>query len=428
MILLWEAWRFYQRGDLLYIYHHEAFHFHYWGFSWVNPLPPIWMNVVLSLWALTAFCVALGIFYRWTIICLGVVIAYFFLLEKAQYLNHFYLILVINAFLILIPTHKTSIFKIKSSSGDLIYHQPIPKYYLLIMQSLIGLVYFYGGIAKINPDWLDGLPLRLWYQNVDLGFFSSMISIEQFAYFASYAGLILDLMVWPALLWRHTRWLAIIGLVIFHLINTFTFSIGVFPWLMLWATILFLNESFLQKIAQKLQFLNLMSRIPRKDLTTSSPPEPLSRLSQTLVITLFISQLLIPLRHHLIPGNVAWTEDGHKFSWRMKLRSKAGKIKIKMVHPVSGKTYPVPLEDFLSNRQIRKMSVRPDMIVELSHALAEDCGGLYPGITCKIYVDSFISLNGRPLQRYINDQLDMGQAQQLFLERSSFILPEPKLY
>ena len=41
-----------------------------------------------------------------------------------------------------------------------------------------------------------------------------------------------------------------------------------------------------------------------------------------VVFVFLIVQILVPLRLHLYEGDVKWTEYGHKFSWRMKLRTK----------------------------------------------------------------------------------------------------------
>ncbi|WP_316930169.1 HTTM domain-containing protein [Leeuwenhoekiella sp. MAR_2009_132] len=35
-------------------------------------------------------------------------------------------------------------------------------------------------------------------------------------------------------------------------------------------------------------------------------------------------QLELPLRHWIIKDDVLWTEEGHRLSWRMMLRSKGG--------------------------------------------------------------------------------------------------------
>ena len=43
-----------------------------------------------------------------------------------------------------------------------------------------------------------------------------------------------------------------------------------------------------------------------------------------LIGSWLLLQTAVPLRHWTLPGNVAWNEDGHRYSWRMKLRSKRG--------------------------------------------------------------------------------------------------------
>ena len=43
----------------------------------------------------------------------------------------------------------------------------------------------------------------------------------------------------------------------------------------------------------------------------------------TTLLGIYVAfQLLVPLRHWLYPGDVNWTDEGHRFSWRMKLRYK----------------------------------------------------------------------------------------------------------
>jgi len=37
-----------------------------------------------------------------------------------------------------------------------------------------------------------------------------------------------------------------------------------------------------------------------------------------------ISQIVLPSRHWLIEDHVLWSEEGHRLSWRMMLRTKSG--------------------------------------------------------------------------------------------------------
>ena len=77
---------------------------------------------------------------------------------------------------------------------------------------------------------------------------------------------------------------------------------------------------------------------PRRVTGLTSPPGPLSgaeRGSSSRVVLAFLAvyvavQLLVPLRHLLYPGDVAWTEEGHRFSWRMRLREKEQSIELRV--------------------------------------------------------------------------------------------------
>ena len=63
-------------------------------------------------------------------------------------------------------------------------------------------------------------------------------------YLISYGGLLFDLLIVPLLLWRRTRPLAFLVALAFHLTNWYLFNIGIFPWLMIAATLLFFPPSW----------------------------------------------------------------------------------------------------------------------------------------------------------------------------------------
>jgi len=58
-------------------------------------------------------------------------------------------------------------------------------------------------------------------------------------------------------------------------------------------------------------------------------------------------QILLPLRPLFYTGNVFWTEEGYRMSWKMMLRHKTGKIHFKIIDTSSGKTWRTePAEKF----------------------------------------------------------------------------------
>ena len=67
------------------------------------------------------------------------------------------------------------------------------------------------------------------------------------------------------------------------------------------------------------------STAARERAAARRPAGPAPRLQWALVavLGLFVaSNVLVPLRHFAYPGEVHWTEEGHRFAWHMKLRDK----------------------------------------------------------------------------------------------------------
>ena len=118
--------------------------------------------------------------------------------------------------------------------------------------------------------------------------------------------------------------------------------------------------------------------------------------------------VLMPLRHHLYPGNVSWTEEGHNFSWHMMLRTKRGTLSLTATDSATGESWMIDQRDYLSSRQRSEMEGSPNMIVLFAHYLEEELreeGHQNVGIRAR----ANISLNGRPRQLLIDPTLDLTQ-------------------
>ena len=350
--------------------------FTYWGFHWIKPLPRFdcfgfqfeGMNMVFLLLAIASFLVAIGLFYRVAATAVFILFSYIFLLEQANYLNHFYLIVLISFLMIFVPAHRRW-------SADARRHPELaaasgPGWALWMLRFQVGVPYFFGGIAKINGDWLTGEPMRKWLAvRTDFPIFGGFFQEEWMVYFMSYSGLLLDLLVVPALLWRPTRLPALLAITLFHIMNAKLFSIGIFPWFMIFATwALFYNRDF------------------GYWMTGDPPSKKESGTREALPRWLLIScavwiaiQVLLPFRHWLYPGDVNWTEEGHRFSWHMKLRDKDCTVfNLRLIDPENGKTLRVnPYysklgrgeKNLLSKRQFRKMLARPYLLKQFVDVL-----------------------------------------------------------
>ena len=119
-------------------------------------------------------------------------------------------------------------------------------------------------------------------------------------------------------------------------------------------------------------------------------------------------QLLVPLRYLLYPGDVAWTEEGHRFSWRMRLREKEQTLELLITAPASGLNRKVDPRQFVTAWQIDGMEGRPDMILQLAHHVAERARQQgHPDV--EVRVRALTSLNGRPAQDQIDPTVDLAR-------------------
>ncbi|MCB0588581.1 MAG: HTTM domain-containing protein, partial [Phaeodactylibacter sp.] len=148
------------------------------------------------------------------------------------------------------------------------------------------------------------------------------------------------------------------------------------------------------------------------------------RVIVPVVMAVVAVHLLIPLRHHLFPGDVAWTEEGHRYSWRMMLRSKQGYGAFIVRDKDTGKEMEEDPLDWLNEDQLRKLYTRPDMILQFAHHLRD----VYreKGKRVAVFADIRVRLNFREFSTYIDPEADLAAADWHFFRHSDWILPENK--
>ena len=284
-----------------------------------------------------------------------------------------------------------------------------PAWTFWLLRAQIGLVYFFGGVAKLNTDWLQGEPLRGWLgARARMPLLGPLLGQEWMVWVFAYGGLFFDLLVTPALLWRKTRGWALGLSVLFHLTNSFLFNIGIFPWFMLFASTLFLDPDWPHRWLRRLSGRKSdTSSSPIRAAALQVPSSAIQRAAAMLLGAYLLLQMLIPLRHFLYPGNVSWTEEGHRFSWRMKLRSKDSEVKFFVTEKTSGRTEIVDPAGDLNRSQQDEMSSRPDMILQYAHHLAAKArlGGA-TDVEVRAVVKT--SLNGRAAQLLIDPSVDLA--------------------
>src|SRR5690606_22521496 len=113
----------------------------------------------------------------------------------------------------------------------------------------------------------------------------------------------------------------------------------------------------------------------------------------------------------------------HKFSWRMKLRDKDGRLVLLATDPTTGRTWPIDNRKYLTRRQARKMVGRPEMILQYAHYVADRLRAEgYAEI--EIRAQTAISLNTRPPAPLIDPDVDLARVEWTIWPKP-WILPQP---
>ena len=410
-IMLWEMWRYSSYGWISRYWIEPSFHFTYWGFDWIRPWPGVGMYIHFGVMALLALFILLGMWYRLSAILFFLGFSYIFLLEQAQYLNHFYLVCLIAFIMIFLPANKAwSVDAWRRPDGRSDW---MPNWSLWLLRFQIAVPYFFGGIAKLNGDWLRAQPIESWLAaRTDFPLIGQFFTEKWMVYGFAYGGVLLDLLVVPFLLWRKTRPFAFIAAVVFHLTNAHLFSIGIFPWFMMAATAVFFDPSWPRKALNLVGIGKTEIALPAK---INLPNWGLALLAGYVML-----QILLPLRHFVIPGHVSWTEEGHRFAWHMKLRNKDATAQFTLTN-AAGETWQVDPLAHLTERQLSKMSTRPYLILQFAHFLAAEAAAQGHG-EVSVQADVWASLNGRPAQQLIDPTVDLA-AQPRTPWRVDWILP-----
>jgi hypothetical protein len=419
-IMLWEVWRYFDKERIFRYYIQPHFHFTYYGFGWIHPWQGEGMYHHFYAMGFLAICILVGFCYRIAAALFFVAFTYVFLLDQSYYLNHFYLISLVSGLLIFIPAHRA--LSIDALMRPSLRSSTAPAWTLWLLRWQIGIAYFFGGIAKIGHDWLAGEPMRMWLADrTDFPVIGRFFHEEWMVYFFVLGGLFLDLLVVPALLWRRTRLPALAAAVAFHLLNSRLFSIGIFPWFMLCATLIFFPPDLPRRIWRWI-IRRPLAKAPESGIPP--PAGPWTR-HQAIVASLLAAfaafHVLMPLRHLLYPGNVDWTEEGHRFSWHMKLRAKDSEAVFLVTDVANGAVMEVYPGEYLAERQAGKMSTRPDMIIQFAHYLVEQMRLQgFPKVEVRAQV--FCSLNGREPQFLVDPNVDLAQMPRT-LGHASWIMP-----
>jgi vitamin K-dependent gamma-carboxylase len=409
------ALRYFLNGWIAEYFSVPKHFFKYWGFAWVEPLPGFGMYACFALLALAALGVLAGYRYRLSVAAYGLLFAYQHLIDKTNYLNHYYLVVCVCGLMACLPLARVWSLDARREAGRA--GDTVPAYALWALRAQFGLVYLFGGLAKLNQDWLlRGEPLRFWLtRKSELWPHGGLAESPWLALSFSWAGALFDLSIVPLLLVRRTRPFAYLAVLAFHGLTSRLFSIGMFPYLMMWGSLLFLEPGWPRRLQAWLGGgAAIAPGVPVRGRATS-------RYALPLLGAYFALQLALPLRHWLYPGDVRWTEQGFRFAWNVMLMEKNGSVDFRVLEPGTGRIFHVAAADYFTPYQVAMMAPQPDMVQEAARIVAADFRAR--GVEApRVFADAFASLNGRPMQRLVDPRVDLSREPE-GLANKSWILP-----
>ncbi|MCB0633207.1 MAG: HTTM domain-containing protein [Lewinella sp.] len=402
-VMVFSTLRFWYLGWINEHFIDTHFTFKFFGFEWVQLLPPAAMYGIHLLMLAGALGIWLGWHYRIAAALFFVTFTYTWLIDLTYYLNHYYFVSIAAFLMIWVPANGR--FSLDGRFRPELLRENVPRWTILIFKWQIAIVYIYAGLAKINYDWLiAALPLKIWVPaNDKLPLVGPIFRWEIIPLLFSWIGMLYDATIVFWLSWKPTRLLAYLSVIIFHGLTGMMFQIGVFPLVMIGATWIFFSERFHERL---LQWLERKLPLVKTPILTQKQFKHSSRWIYCLLALHFAFQLLFPWRYLLYPGNLFWTEEGYRFSWRVMLMEKAGTATFYVKDGQTGREGMVFNEDFLTDHQEKQMAMQPDMILQYAHFLKayyEREGVTDPSVRAEVYV----TLNARPSRLLIDPHLDL---------------------
>jgi vitamin K-dependent gamma-carboxylase len=425
LTLLTSALRFLAYGWIDQLFVAPQFHFKYWGFAWVKVPPSAELHALF--WGLAVLCalVSLGLLFRLAAFGLFIGFTYLQLLDVATYLNHYYLASLLALLLSCSPAGRT--WSLDARLRPRIAQSSVPRGWLYLFRFQVALVYTFAGLAKAHTDWLvHAEPLRIWLlSRADTPLIGPLLARDWAAPVMSWAGFLFDtsipwLLMLPRL--RPFAYLLVIG---FHALTGLLFPIGMFPVIMVLSALLFFSPSWPRQLWARLP-AGFRARWPSavlRSVDVTPPPDRRSRVWFALGAAYCLFQVAFPLRFLAYGGSVRWHEQGMRFSWRVMVREKNGSTTFLVRAPRAGRTFYVQPHQYLTRLQEREMSSQPDLILQLAHRIRDDYAakGLGP---VEVRADTWVSLNGRAIQRLIDPNVDLSQIEDGF-GKANWIMPEP---
>nr|WP_297786784.1 HTTM domain-containing protein [uncultured Allomuricauda sp.] len=390
------------------------FTFSFIWFEWLQPLSGNGMYIYFAIMGTLGLLIAFGYKYRFSALAFAILWSGVYLMQKTSYNNHYYLLMLLAYIMAFLPANRDASLDVRWNpklKSQTMYNWVR---WTIILQ--LFMVYTYASVAKLYADWLDFSMIEvLMSSKKDYYLIGDFLQQKWVHKIVAVFGICFDLLVVPALLWKPTRKVAFVLSIFFHLFNSIVFQIGIFPYLSLAFTVFFFEPQTIRNI-----FLRTKKIIPETKLIIPKT----KNMVLTILGIYFIFQLALPLRHHFFQDDVLWTEEGHRLSWRMMLRSRGGIISFKVANKETKDTLNINLNDYLTKKQQQRVACYPDFIWQFAQHLKKEYA--QKGEEIEVYVKSKVKINQEPHRQFIDPKVDLASVTWKHFAHNDWILPSPK--
>ncbi len=385
-------------------------------FDFWKPLPEPIMDAMLLVMLLCSLLITIGWLFRPACFVFGIFFGYFLFLDKGIFNNHLYFFMLL-AFMLGF-THADRFFSVRSLRGkEKMADLRIPQWEVFIFQFQFAVVYFYGGLAKLNPDWLLRLePVKSMIAGYPKdGILAGWLGLGFQPVLLTYGGLIFDLAIPFLLWWQRTRWWSLVPLLFFHFSNAITFDdIGIFPFIMICSTVLYFPPSELPVLK------NMVAEKSKNKLLLTSP-----KWVEKLMVAFVVFQLLFPFRGLFLPNPVNWSMIANRFAWRMKCQSRTmEEFSYSVQDGPNGKPTSVEVNTFVNLSQIRTAMNDPKAAADIAKGIALEAkkfGVSDPVVRAKIKV----RWNGYAPAYMVDTLLDLSKVEYSPFKKLEWLNPVP---
>ncbi|XP_054155223.1 vitamin K-dependent gamma-carboxylase-like, partial [Oppia nitens] len=393
-------------------------------FDGLKVLPLRAMFAVYTLMFIGVVGIILG--YKYKMSCFIYIINYWylFLLDKSRWNNHSYLFgLLVTLLSICDANCQWSLDRFLNKQMD----NRVAFWQYFLIKSQIFFVYFMAGIKKFDTDWLNGYSMNYLSEHWVFRPFRLILSNESIDYYVIHlGGFLFDLTIGFFLICSYTQSIAYIFCLIFNLMNSRLFSIGMFPYMMIAVMPVFSAydwpKNMIQLICNKKsnKIESNCKSIKRYNSDKQNKFSSKHRLTFVFVIIYIISQLLLPNSHWITKGYNTWTNGLYGYSWDMMVHNwKHIHTTITVVDKSMNKFYLNPQ----SWTQSMRWSHHSDMVKQYVMCAHKRLVNEFNITDPSIFVDTWISLNGRFAQRVYDPRVDLVKAEWTPFKRPDWVLP-----